>query len=95
MRLPWPYPILLLLSLTGCSLGPGPQDQAPAATASQDVSAVKAVGFQTVAETATGIDIDSVFPLGLGLLLGFQTWLSHRREVIRIQQNGESKCQHP
>ncbi|KKN11025.1 hypothetical protein LCGC14_1030540 [marine sediment metagenome] len=89
MRLPRAL-ILLLLSLTGCSLGPGPQDRAPAATASSDVATVKATGFQTVAETATGINVDSAMPVGLGLLLGFQSWLSHRREIIRIQQNGKS-----
>ena len=91
MRLPWP--LILLLLCGGCSLGPdvSATTQPQAAPVSSDVATVKAVGVQTTAETATGIDIDSVFPVGLGLLLGFQSWLSHKREVIRIQQNGKSK----
>lgn len=85
--------VCFLPFLLGCSLGPsGVESAAPAAPAlSADVSTVKATGVQ--AETATGIDIDSAMPVGLGVLLGWQSWLSHRREVLRIeQQNGKGKA---
>ena len=48
------------------------------------------LSVQNQADEMTGINVDSAMPVGLGALLAWQSWLSHRREMVRIKQNGKS-----
>lgn len=36
-----------------------------------------------------GIEVQSVMPAGMAALLAWMSWLSHRREMTRIRQNGK------
>ncbi len=52
-------------------------------------------GVNAAVGQATGVSFTKnqffALPLGLALLLGFDKWMSHRREMARIKQNGKPK----
>lgn len=71
---------------------PAPADVNPAASVESASSASQApqqagaanVAAQVNAAGWKGIDYQSTLPAGMALLLAWQSWLSHRREMARL-----------
>ncbi len=70
-----------------------PRSDPPRAAAgvAQPSSADQQGGVNTAVQGVTGVAFtrNEAMPLGLATLLAFVTLLSHRREVMRIRQNGK------
>lgn len=81
--------------------GPGPPARAelPAPTPSGNESHTTAQGSQQSGQANLtgqidasgwkGIEYSSAVPVGQVILMGLMLWLSHRREMARIKQNGK------
>lgn len=51
--------------------------------------------LNTAVQGVKGVELNQIMPFGLAMLLAFDKFLSHRREVMRIKQNGKCRPREP